>query len=84
VGQAVEALESVQLLAKALAAAGIEGPVVSALARLIRAELPLEEWVAVVRTTVPPPARTRRRAVRRAFWTRVRDWFRRVLRRAEM
>ncbi len=79
VGQAVEALDSVPLLAAALAAAGIEAPVTSALGRLISGELPLEEWVSVVRTTVPPPARWRP-AVRPGFWKRlrerVRSWFR--------
>ena len=78
VGQAVEALDSVPLLAGALAAAGIEAPVTSALGRLISGELPLEEWVSVVRTTVPPPARWRP-AVRAGFWKRVRErvrsWF---------
>jgi glycerol-3-phosphate dehydrogenase (NAD(P)+) len=80
VGQAVEALESVPLLAEALAVAGIEAPVTSALGGLIAGELPLEEWVSVVRTTVPPPARWRP-AVRPGFWRRlrerVRSWFRR-------
>ena len=55
VGQAVESLETVPLLARALAQAGVQAPVTSALARLISGELPLDEWVAVVRTTVPPP-----------------------------
>jgi glycerol-3-phosphate dehydrogenase (NAD(P)+) len=81
VGQAVEALDSVPLLARALAAANIEAPVTTALARLIASELPLEEWVAVVRTTVPPPARWRP-PVRAGFWRRVREriraWFRRL------
>jgi glycerol-3-phosphate dehydrogenase (NAD(P)+) len=75
VGQAVEALDSVPLLAKALGAAGIDAPVTKALARLIGAELPLEEWVAVVRATVPPPPRWRP-AVRAGFWGRLRAWFR--------
>ncbi len=72
VGQAVEALESVRLLARALTAAGLEAPVTSALARLIEGELPLDEWVAVVRTTVPAPAR-RRPPVRPVFWRRLRE-----------
>ena len=80
VGQAIEAFESVPLLAGALAANGIEAPVTSALARLIEGTLPLDEWVAVVRTTVPPPARWRPQ-VRPGFWRRVRErvraWFRR-------
>ncbi len=78
VGQAVEALQTVPLLATALEAAGIEAPVTHALARLIDGGLPLEEWVAVVRATVPPPARWRP-AVRPGFWRRVRErirsWF---------
>lgn len=57
IGQAVEAMETVPLLAKALANAGIEAPVTSALAHLIQGDLPLDEWVAVVRTTIPPAAR---------------------------
>jgi glycerol-3-phosphate dehydrogenase (NAD(P)+) len=80
VGQAVEALEFVPLLARALTSARLEAPVTSALARLIQGELPLEEWIDVVRTTVPPPARSR--AGRSSgFWRRLRDriraWFRR-------
>lgn len=78
VGQAVEALESVPLLARALDAAGVEAPVTDALGRLIAGDLPLEEWLAVVRTTVPPAARWRP-AVRPAFWRRLRErirgWF---------
>lgn len=61
IGQAVESLESVGLLAEALAAAGVQAPVTSALSRLISGEMPLEEWVALVRATVPPPALWRRR-----------------------
>jgi glycerol-3-phosphate dehydrogenase (NAD(P)+) len=69
VGQAVEALESVPLLARALERAGVEAPVTGALGRLISGELPLEAWVALVRATVPPPARWRR--PRPGFWRRV-------------
>ncbi len=74
VGQAVEALESVPLLGRALEHAGVEAPVTAALARLIAGELPLDEWVALVRATVPPPpARwARRRGVFRRAWARVR------------
>ena len=72
VGQAVEALESVPLLAKALTEAGIDAPVTRALGRLIAGDLPLEDWVAVVRTTVPPAARWRP-AVRSGFWKRFRE-----------
>ncbi len=70
VGQAVEALESVPLLAAALERAGVAAPVTSALARLISGELPLADWVALVRATVPPPALWRRRP-QRGFWRRV-------------
>jgi len=67
VGQAVEALESVPLLALALARAEVHAPVTAALARLIAGELPLDDWVALVRATVPPPARWGRRRERGAF-----------------
>ena len=67
IGQAVEALESVPLLARALERAGVEAPVTTGLARLISGELPLDDWVALVRTTVPPPARWR---VQPGFWRR--------------
>jgi glycerol-3-phosphate dehydrogenase (NAD(P)+) len=70
VGQAVEALESVPLLAKALEQAGVAAPVTGALGRLISGELPLGEWVALVRATVPPPALWRRRP-QPGFWRRV-------------
>ncbi len=70
VGQAVEALESVPLLARALERAGVGAPVTSALARLISGELPLDAWVALVRATVPPPARWRQRP-RPGFWRRM-------------
>ena len=69
VGQAVEALESVPLLARALAGAGVGAPVTSALGRLISGELPLDQWVALVRATVPPPALWRRRP-KPGFWRR--------------
>ncbi len=111
IGQAVESLESVPLLARALeradrpfdprdaplggqtaaprsartdratdnrtageragAAAGDGGlaPVTTALGRLISGELPLDDWVALVRATVPPPARWRR--PRPGFWRRL-------------
>ncbi len=69
VGQAVEALQTVPLLAHALHTAGLRAPVTSALAGLIQEEIPLEEWVSVVRTTVPqPPARRRAQA---GFWRRL-------------
>lgn len=77
VGQAVEALESVPLLAFALERAGFEAPVTVALARLIAGELPLDDWVALVRATVPPPARWRRPqpGFWRRFWLRLRSMF---------
>ena len=70
IGQAVEALESVPLLAGALEQAGVSAPVTVALARLIAGELPLEKWVALVRATVPPPARWRGRGGSGGFWAR--------------
>ena len=69
IGQAVEALESVPLLARALRNAGLEATVTDGLAKLISGELPLDEWIALVRTTVPPPARWRRRPPP-GFWAR--------------
>jgi glycerol-3-phosphate dehydrogenase (NAD(P)+) len=70
VGQAVESLESVPLLARALEGAHVGAPVTTALARLISGELPLDDWVALVRATVPPPARWRGRP-QPGFWRRV-------------
>jgi glycerol-3-phosphate dehydrogenase (NAD(P)+) len=70
VGQAIEALESVPLLAMALEQSGVAAPVTGALGRLISGELPLDEWVALVRATVPPPALWRRRP-QPGFWRRV-------------
>ncbi len=78
VGQAVEALETVPLLDKALAAASIEAPVTHALACLIEGELPLDEWVAVVRTTIPPAAR--RAAIELGPWRRFVEWCKRLFR----
>jgi glycerol-3-phosphate dehydrogenase (NAD(P)+) len=76
IGQAVESLQSVPLLARALERAGVQAPVTGALGRLICGELPLDAWVALVRTTVPPPARWRRRGGAR-FW---RGAWRRIVR----
>jgi glycerol-3-phosphate dehydrogenase (NAD(P)+) len=70
IGQAVEALESVPLLASALTRSGAEAPVTAALGRLISGDLPLDEWVALVRATVPPPARWRAPAGS-GFWRRL-------------
>ena len=75
IGQAVEAMEGVPLLAHALQQAGLEAPVTTGLAQLISGELPLDEWVGLVRTTVPPPARFAR-APRPGWWTRLREWWR--------
>jgi glycerol-3-phosphate dehydrogenase (NAD(P)+) len=75
VGQAVESLESVPLLSRALVSWGVEAPVTAALGRLIAGELPLDEWVALVRTTVPPPARFQRSGAFRRLWARIRGWF---------
>jgi glycerol-3-phosphate dehydrogenase (NAD(P)+) len=74
IGQAVEALDMVPLLASALARAGIDAPVTSALNRLIAAELPLDEWVAQVRATVPPPGRFGSRGVWERTLSRARTW----------
>jgi glycerol-3-phosphate dehydrogenase (NAD(P)+) len=74
VGQAVEALETVPLLAHAIERAGVEAPVTSALARLIEGTLPVDDWVALVRAKQPPPARFARPST---WWTRLREWFRR-------
>lgn len=80
VGQAVEALQTVRLLALASERAGLEAPVTSALARLIAGELPLRQWVELVRTQQPPPARFGRP---RTWWVRVRErWRRRLVGRA--
>jgi glycerol-3-phosphate dehydrogenase (NAD(P)+) len=74
IGQAIEALESVPLLARALDRAAIDAPVTSGLARLISGELPLDQWVELVRTTVPLPARRRMGVrVRLGFWRRLWD-----------
>ncbi|MBV8430391.1 MAG: NAD(P)-binding domain-containing protein [Solirubrobacterales bacterium] len=78
VGQAIEALETVPLLAKALGSAGIEAPVTNALSRLIEGDLPLDEWVAVVRATIPPAAR--RSAEQPGPWRRFVNWIKRVFR----
>jgi glycerol-3-phosphate dehydrogenase (NAD(P)+) len=70
VGQAVESLDSVPLLARALERADVGAPVTGALGRLISGDLPLQDWVALVRATVPPPARWRRRP-QPGFWRRL-------------
>jgi glycerol-3-phosphate dehydrogenase (NAD(P)+) len=75
IGQAVEALETVRLLAHALERSGLEAPVVTALAHLIEGSMPLDDWIAMVRAKQPPPARF---SGPRTWWARLRDWFRRV------
>jgi glycerol-3-phosphate dehydrogenase (NAD(P)+) len=71
-GQAVESLETVAQLATAVQQAGIPAPVLSALASLIDGSLPLEEWVARVRTRQPEPPTRRGRFM---------EWLRRLFRR---
>ena len=68
IGQAVEALESVPLLARALRQPTSPPPSQRARAPDL-GELPLDEWVALVRATVPPPALWRRRP-KPGFWRR--------------
>jgi glycerol-3-phosphate dehydrogenase (NAD(P)+) len=68
-GQAVEALETVPLLGRAIEQQGLEAPITSALARLIDGSLPLEEWVGLVRARQPEPTR---------FGNRVATWWRRT------
>lgn len=75
IGQAVESLESVPLLARALTGAGVEAPVTSGLSHLIAGDVPLDEWVSLVRTTVPAP--TRFRVARAGWWSRLTAWWRR-------
>ena len=75
-GQAVEALETVSLLARAIERAGVSAPITSALARLIEGTLPLDEWVALVR--VSQPETPRRRGRLRAWWMRFRGRLRGV------
>jgi glycerol-3-phosphate dehydrogenase (NAD(P)+) len=76
VGQAVEALESVPLLARALERSGVDAPVTSALGSMISGELPLQDWIALVRATVPAPARWRPRGQHGAWqrlWLKLRS-----------
>jgi glycerol-3-phosphate dehydrogenase (NAD(P)+) len=77
-GHAVEALETVPLLARSIEQAGLEAPVTSALARLIEGSLPLDEWVQLVRAMQPP---TRGFGRPRTWGARIRAWWRRLLRR---
>ena len=68
--QAVESLETVPLLARAIRRAGISAPITSALANLIEGTLPLDDWVALVRVAQPDPERRDRGF--RAWWRRMR------------
>jgi glycerol-3-phosphate dehydrogenase (NAD(P)+) len=77
VGQAVEALETVGLLSRAIARAGLEAPVISALSRLIEGTLPLDDWIEMVRAKQPPPPARFGRP--RTWWTRLKSWARRTL-----
>jgi glycerol-3-phosphate dehydrogenase (NAD(P)+) len=74
VGQAVEALETVRLLAHAIERERLDAPVVLALAHLIEGSMPLDEWIALVRAKQPPPARFSRPST---WWARLRAWLRR-------
>lgn len=80
VGQAVESLESVPLLARAMERAEVEAPIVTALAGLISGELPLDEWVSKVRTTTPAAPR---RFESPRWWRRALGWWSRVVLRRE-
>ncbi len=73
IGQAVEALDLVPMLSRALDHADVHAPVTHALRRLIDGELPLDDWVRRVRTTVPPPARFRPDSAWRRALERMRD-----------
>jgi glycerol-3-phosphate dehydrogenase (NAD(P)+) len=77
VGQAVEALDTVRLLAHAIERNGLEAPVIVALAHLIEGTMPLDDWVAMVRAKQPPPARFGRPST---WWARLRMWVARALR----
>ena len=74
VGQAVEALETVRLLAHAIERERLDAPVVLALAHLIEGSMPLDEWIALVRAKQPPPARFSRPST---WWARLKAWLRR-------
>ena len=77
IGQAVEALDVVPMLARALERAHVDAPVTTALHQLITGELPLDEWDAQVRATVPAPPP--REPFWRRAWQRVRSGARRRL-----
>ncbi|MEJ7893907.1 MAG: NAD(P)H-dependent glycerol-3-phosphate dehydrogenase [Solirubrobacteraceae bacterium] len=80
IGQAVESLDLVPLLAQALERANVDAPIVTALAGLIEGKLPLDEWVEKVRTTTPAaPARFASSPWWRRRWLRTRGWWQRVV-----
>jgi len=80
IGQAVESLDLVPLLARALERANVDAPIVTALAGLIEGRLPLDEWVNKVRTTTPAaPARFASSPWWRRRWLRTRGWWQRVI-----
>jgi glycerol-3-phosphate dehydrogenase (NAD(P)+) len=74
-GQAVESLETVPLLAHAIEEAGIQAPITTALAKLIDGSLPLEEWVGLVRVSQPESSQGVGRFI--SWWRRFRARFRR-------
>ena len=69
IGQAVEAFETVPLLARAIEGAGLPAPITGALARLIDGTLPLDEWVQLVR--VSHPQSLERPGALRSWWRRL-------------
>jgi glycerol-3-phosphate dehydrogenase (NAD(P)+) len=71
-GQAVEALETVPLLARSIERAGLAAPVTSALASLIDGTLPLDRWIELVRAKQPAPAGFVHPGT---WWARTREWF---------
>ena len=79
-GQAVEALETVSLLARAIERVGLEAPVTSALARLVDGTLALDRWIELVRAKQPPPASGFVHPG--TWWVRTREWFAGLFRRS--
>ena len=70
VGQAIEAFETVPLLARAIENAGLQAPITGALARLIDGTLPLDDWVELVRIS-RPQSLERRPSRWTAWWRRL-------------
>jgi glycerol-3-phosphate dehydrogenase (NAD(P)+) len=70
VGQAIEAFETVPLLARAIERAGLRAPIIAALARLIDGSLPLGDWVELVRVSRPQTLDRRAGRLRR-WWRRI-------------